>query len=89
MKYFFLAYVSGKMAKDMPNDRLNRAKHVPLSDDWQLNNSSLLREKELTCDPSPGGRGETPYDALEDLEPFFKIFYTFVCFSVESLRVKL
>ena len=60
------------------------------------NNLHLLREKELTCDPSPGeggagggGGGETSYDALEDLQPFFKIFYTFVCCSVESLRVKL
>ena len=42
------------------------------------NNLHLLRQKELTCDPSPGeggagwgGGGETSYDALEDLEPFF------------------
>ena len=56
MKYFFLAYVSRKMAKDMPNDRLNRAKHVPLSDDWQQQFASVVRKK-LTCDPSPGGGG--------------------------------
>ena len=37
------------------------------------NNLHLLRKKELTCDPSPGGGGgETPYGALEDLEPFSK-----------------
>ena len=39
------------------------------------NNLHLLRENKLTCDPSPGGGagagGETPYDALEDIEPFF------------------
>ena len=41
----FLAYVSGKMAKDMPNDRLNRAKRVPLSDYWQQQFASVTRKK--------------------------------------------
>ena len=41
----FLAYVSGKMAKDMPNDRLNRAKHVPFSDDWQQQFASVAQKR--------------------------------------------
>ena len=41
----FLAYVSSKMAKDMPNDRLNRAKHVPLSDDWQQQFASVAQKR--------------------------------------------
>ena len=77
MKYFFLAYVSGKMAKDMPNDRLNRAKHVPLSDDWQQQFASVAPKRiDLWSQSRGGGRrvgrgGETSYDPLEDLEPFF------------------
>ena len=56
MKHFFLACVGSKMAKDTPNDRVNRAKHVPLSDDWN-NNLHLSREQNLTCDPQLGGGG--------------------------------
>ena len=41
----FLAYVSGKMAKDMPNDRLNRAKHAPLSGDWQQQFASVAQKR--------------------------------------------
>ena len=42
---FFSLPVSGKMAKDMPNDRLNRAKHVPLSDDWQQQFASVAQKR--------------------------------------------
>ena len=56
MKHFFLACVGSKMAKDKPNDRVNTAKHVPLSDDWN-NNLHLSREQNLTCDPQLGGGG--------------------------------
>ena len=42
---FFSLPVSGKMAKDMPNDRLNRAKHVPLSDDWQQQFASVAPKR--------------------------------------------
>ena len=55
------------MAKDTPNDRVNRAKHVPLSDDWN-NNLHLSREQNLTCDPQLEGGGggvrSTPYNGL-------------------------
>ena len=44
------------MAKDIPNDRVNRGKHVPLSDDWN-NNLHLSLEQNLTCDPQLGGVG--------------------------------
>ena len=54
MKYFFLACVSGKMAKDMPNDRLNRPKHVPLSDDWQQQTASVTRKKFVIPVPGDG-----------------------------------
>ena len=54
------------MAKDKPNDRVNTAKHVPLSDDWN-NNLHLSREQNLTCYPQLGGGGGvrgTPYNGL-------------------------
>ena len=57
MKYFFLAYVSGKMAKDKPNDRLNRAKHVPLSDDWQQQFASVARKRIDLWSQSSRGKG--------------------------------
>ena len=64
MKHFFLACVGSKMAKDKPNDRVNTAKHVPLSDDWN-NNLHLSREQNLTCYPQLGGGvRSTPYNGL-------------------------
>ena len=63
MKHFFLACVGSKMAKNVPNDRVNRAKHVPLSDDWN-NNLHQSREQNLTCDPQLGGVGSTLYNGL-------------------------
>ena len=78
MKHFFLACVGSKMAKDKPNDRVNRAKHVPLSDDWN-NNLHLSREQNLTCDPQLGrGEGGTPYNGLygevpPERDTFFKL----------------
>ena len=41
----FLSCVSGEMAKDMPNDRLNRAKHVLLSEAGNNNLHSVTRKK--------------------------------------------
>ena len=49
MKHFFLACVGSKMAKDIPNDRVNRAKHVPLSDNWN-NNLHLSQKTFYFCD---------------------------------------
>ena len=39
--------------------------------------------------PVPGGGGETPYDALEDIEPFFLSFLYICLFFSRILRVKL
>ena len=64
-----------KWQRIMPNDRLNRAKHVPLSDDWPQFLS--VTRKKLTCDPqSP--RAGTPYNGLYGEAPperdtFFKL----------------